>query len=350
MKGKSRAMEFYRFVCAVLILCYHCNWYSFWMIKDEFSGFYLLVEMFFILSGFLMARGVRRNARQLQTVDPAEATAHYIKGRLRRFLPHHILSWVLVALIRILLLKNVRPLQVLEIGWPELLLVNIFGFVRGEYINIVCWYLSALVFSSLVVYFLLVWNENAYIKVIAPVLLAVCYGTLYDRAGSLAATILFTQYSPHLGFMRGLADMTVGCLAFRAFEWMEDVRFPNEDVWATVVEAAIFIACGLFMYRGWGKFDFLFVPLFFAFVISVFRGKSLFSRLFDNRLSEWLGKQSYAYFLNNFVVVLPYMYFFPETNVKAMCWFCVPVCLVVSVITGYGLDAVMAAGKKRKAA
>ena len=196
---------------------------------------------------------------------------------------------------------------------------------------------SALVFASIPVYYLLLRNEDAFIKVIAPVLLVVCYGTLFDRAESLAATIHFTRYAPHLGFMRGLADMTVGCLAYRAYEWMEDVKLPGEGVIATVLEGAVFAASALYMLRCSGKYDFLFVPLFFAFVVSVFRGRSLFTRLFDNGLSAWLGRQSYAYFLNNIVVIYPYMYFFPESNIWAMCWFCVPVCLLVSVITGYGL-------------
>ena len=128
--------------------------------------------------------------------------------------------------------------------------------------------------------------------------------------------------------------MTVGCLAYRAWEWMKDVKLPGEGVIATVLEAAVFAASALYMYRCSGKMDFLFVPLFFVFVISVFRGKSLWTRLFDNRLSAWLGRQSYAYFLNNVVTVYLYMHFFPESGIGAMIWFCVPLCLVISVITG----------------
>ena len=340
-------MELYRFISAVMILCYHCHWFAFRETGMEFRGFYLFVELFFILSGFLMARGIRRNG---PAADPAGATMRYIGGRLRQLVPHHVLSWVLVAAIQLFLMKNIWPIQVFQIGWPELLLVNIFGFVRGEYINIVCWYLSALVFGSIIVYFLMLWNEDVFVKVIAPVLLVVCYGTLFDRAGSLAVTIIFTRYSPHLGFMRGVADLTVGCLAFRAYEWMEDVELKGEAVWASVLEGGVFAASALYMYSNRGKLDFLFVPLFFAFVISVFRGRSVFTALFDNRLSAWLGKQSYAYFLNNIVVIYPYMHFFPESNIWAMCWFCAPMCLLVSVVTGYGLKALLDAGKKWRTA
>lgn len=337
MIKQNRAMELYRFISAAMILCYHCHWFAFRESGTEFRGFYLFVELFFILSGFLMMRTVRHRVTPADRANPAGATVRYIRGRLRQLYPHHILSWILVAAIQLFLLKNIWPIQVVQIGWPELLLVNIFGFVRGTYINIVCWYLSALVFASLIVYFLILRDEDVFCKIIAPVLLVVCYGTLYDRAESLAVTIIFTRYAPHLGFMRGLADLTVGCLAYRAYEWMGDVELPGESVLATVLEGMVFLAAALYMYRCSGKYDFLFVPLFFAFVISVFRGKSMFTRLFDNRLSGWLGKQSYAYFLNNIVVIYPYMHFFPESNIWAMCWFCVPACLLVSVVTGYGL-------------
>ncbi len=340
MKKQNRAMELYRFISAAMILCYHCHWFAFRETETAFRGFYLFVELFFILSGFLMMRSVRHRVTAADRADPAGATVRYIRGRLRQLYPHHVLSWVLVAGIQIYLLKNIWPIQVLQIGWPELLLVNIFGFVRGEYINIVCWYLSALVFSSIVVYYLILRCEDTFIKVVAPILLVVCYGTLFDRAECLAATILFTRYAPHLGFMRGLADLTVGCLAFRAYEWMEDVKLPGEAVLSTLLEAAVFLTSALYMYRCSSRYDFLFVPLFFAFVISVFRGRSVFTHLFDNGLSAWLGRQSYAYYLNNIVVIYPYMYLFPESNIWAMCWFCVPACLLVSVVTGYGLKKI----------
>lgn len=334
MKRPNRAMELYRFVSAAMILCYHCHWFAFRPGGEEFRGFYLFVELFFILSGFLMLRSIRSRAGEGERSDPAGATVRYIRGRLRKLYPHHLLSWFLVALIQLYLVKNIWPIQLLQIGWPEIFLVNIFGFVRGEYINIVCWYLSALVFASVVVYYLLMKNEDAFVKVIAPVLLVMCYGTLFDRAESLAVTIIFTKYAPHLGFMRGLADLTVGVLAYRAYEWMEDAELPGEALWSSLVEGGVFAASALYMYRFSSRYDFLFVPLFFAFVISVFRGKSVFTRLFDNRLSAWLGRHSYAFFLNNIVVIYPYMHFFPESNIWAMCWFCVPVCLLVSVITG----------------
>lgn len=337
MIKRNRAIEFYRFLAAALILCYHCHWFAFRGDGTAFKGFYLFVELFFILSGFLMMSAIRRHVTPEDRLEPARMTAVYMKKRLRQLLPHHILSWILVAAIRCFLLKDIWPIEIVQIGWPELFLVNIFGFVRNEYINIVCWYLSALVFASLIVHYLVLRDEDGFVKVIAPMLLAACYGTLFDRAGCLAATIVFTKYAPHLGFMRGLADITVGVLAYRAYEWMGDVEFRGEGVIATLLETAVFAASALYMYRCSGRFDFLFVPLFFAFVISVFRGKSLFTKLFDNELSAWLGRQSYAYFLNNIVVILPYMHCFPESNIWAMVWFCVPVCLAVSVITGYAV-------------
>ena len=333
MRKQNRAMELYRFLSAVLILCYHCYWFAFREDGKEFIGFYVLVELFFILSGFLMMRSVRTRATEADRADPAGATARYMGRRLKQLFPHHLLSWILVAAIQLFLRKAIWPIQIFTVGWPEVFLVNIFGFVRDEYINIVCWYLSALVFSSLIVYFLLMWNENAFIKVIAPLLLVICYGTLFERAGCFAVTIVFTRYAPHLGFMRGLADLTVGCLAYRAYEWMEDVKVPDEAFWATLVEGGTFVASAMHMFRNSSRYDFLFVPIFFVFVLSVFRGRSIFTRLFDNRLSAWLGRQSFAYFLNNLVVIYPYMYFFPESNIWAMCWFCIPACLLVSVIT-----------------
>lgn len=334
MTKQNRAMELYRFLAAVLILCYHCYWFAFREEGEQFIGFYLFVELFFILSGFLMMKSVHHRVTAEQRLRPADTTVSYVRGRLIKLYPHHVLSLVLVACIRVFLLKDIYPIELLEVGLPELFLVNIFGFVRGDYINIVCWYLSGLVFASAIIYYLLLKDEDRFIKILAPILLVLIYGTLFDRKGSLANTIIFTQYSPFLGFYRSFADITVGCIAWRVYEWMEDVKLPGEGLWATLVEGAVMLASWMWMFSNSGKGDFLFVPLFAVFVISVFRGKSFFTKVFDNPLSGWLGKHSYAYFLNNLVVIYPCMHFFPDMGLVAMCLVCAPACLIVSVITG----------------
>ena len=332
-------MELYRFVCAVLILCYHCYFFAFREREGGvFVGFYLFVELYYILSGFLMLRSIRRRVPKGQNVDGVALTTDYIKKRLGFLYPHHLLSWLMVAAIVLFLTHEMRLRELIQIGWTELLLVNVFGFVRDAYVNIVCWYLSVLLFSSLVIYYMLIKHEDVFLKIIAPVLLVLIYGTIFDRKGSLANTIIFTQYSPFMGFYRGFADITVGAIAYRVYEWMADVKLPGEWLIATVLELAVMIASALWMYSNFGKFDFLFVVLFFAFVISVFRGKSLFSGLFDNPISAWLGKQSYAFFLNNLVVIYPYMYFFPDSGIWTMALVCIPACFVLSVVTTALLD------------
>lgn len=334
---RNRSMEFYRFVSAVLILCYHCNFFLF-NDTEYFATSYLLVELFFILAGFLMFRSVRRRG---PVSDPVGATLWYMKSRLRQLYPHHLFSWLIIAAIGLFVTHELSALELLQKGWPELLLVNIFGFVRGGSVNIVCWYLSALLFASTILYYLLVRNEKLFINLLAPLLIVLLYGCLYDGKGSLAATILFTRYARFYGFFRALADICVGCLAWRLFEHWQGKRLHGETVWATLYEAAVFIAIGVSCVKYPGLYDFYYVPLFFGFVISVFRGQSLFSRLLDNKLSGALGTLSYAYYLNNLIVILPYRYFFPtESSIGRMCLICGAACLVLSVFSTWFVDIV----------
>lgn len=331
---KNRAMELYRFIAAVMILCYHCYWFAFRDEGTQFIGYYLFVEFFFILNGFLMMRSIRRHAGDAVGVGAADRTLRYIGGRLRAFYPHHLLSFFLVALIEIFFLKTMYPIEIIQAGWPELLLVNVFGFIRGGYVNIVCWYLSAMIFASLPIYYWLLKDEEGFVKIVAPLLLVILYGCLFDRKTSFATTIIFTRYSAPLGYIRAVADITVGVLCYRFHEWMEDVKLPGEPILSTIVEAAVLLASGVYMYSNSGAFDFLFVPLFCAFIISVFRGKSLLTRLFDNPVSEWLGRQSLAFFLNNAAAVYLCMVLFPDISLGRMCLAAIPLCMAISVITG----------------
>ena len=327
---RCRSVEFYRFVSAVLILCYHCNFFLF-NNTEYFASSYLLVEFFYILSGFLLCRTVSRRG---PVSDPVGATTRYLKGRLRQLYPHHLFSWLIVAAIGLFVTGELSAGKILSVGCTELLLVNVFGFVRGQSINIVCWYLSALLFASAIVYYLLVSRPKLFLHLLAPLIMVLLYGCMVDGKGHLASTILFTQYSRFYGFFRALADICTGCMAWRLFEYWKDKRLRHEALWATLYESAVFIAVGVSFVRHPGLYDFYYVPLFFGFVISVFRGQSLFSRLLDNRLSEALGTVSYAYYLNNLIVIMPYRWLFPqEDNFLRMCLICGVACFVLSLIS-----------------
>lgn len=331
---RNRAIEFYRFFAAALILCYHCHWFAY-REDTQFNGYYLFVEFFFILSGFLMMRSIRRSVTPEMRSHAANSAFTYTWMRLKAFYPHHLLSFILVLLIEIFLFRTKYTIELIETGWTELLLVNLFGYVRGGYINIVCWYLSGLLFSSLAIHYLVLKDEDGFVKIIAPFVFVLFYGSLFDKIGCLATTIVFTRYSPPLGFMRSFAAITAGVVSYRIYEWLADVRLPSERFLSTLTEAAILTASVLFMYNSnFTRFDFLFVPLFCVFVISVFRGRSALSEVLDNALSAWLGRQCFAFFLNNAVVIYLCMYFCPGMPVGRMAVICLPCCLVLSWITG----------------
>ena len=105
MTGKNRAIEFYRFAAAILILCYHFHWAAF-PDGELFAGCYLFVEFFFILSGYLMFSYVRRHGTEAERREPAKAAFRYMRERLRRLYPQHLLSWALVAAIGLFELKK----------------------------------------------------------------------------------------------------------------------------------------------------------------------------------------------------------------------------------------------------
>lgn len=341
---RNRAMEFYRFVSAVLILCYHCNFF-FFDNTPYFATSYLLVELFFVLAGFLMYRSIRRRG---PVTDAVGSTVWYLKGRLRQLYPHHLFSWLLVAAVVLFVTHEMSLKELLVKGWPELLLVNIFGFVRGGSVNIVCWYLSALLFASTILYYLLLRHEELFVKLLGPLLLVLLFGMLYDGKGSLAATIVFARYARFYGFFRALGDITAGILAGRLFEYWKDKRLPGEALWASLFELSVFISVAVTFVKHSGTYDFFYVPLFCFFVISVFRGQSLFSRLFDNRLSGALGTLSYAFYLNNLVVILPYRHFFPnETSMLRMCLICGTACFVLSIVSTWLVDILARACLKK---
>lgn len=152
MTVRYRLFEIWRLLAALLIMFYHFAHFapagSLW-VKDELSAFRPLLDMFFIISGFLIFD------RYGDTVRGARGYLVYLCRRLARLYPLHLATmsyFVLVGLgVQAGLLRSGGEPSLYQ--WdtlvPSLLLVQAWGAQDALTFNFVSWSLSAEWFAYL---------------------------------------------------------------------------------------------------------------------------------------------------------------------------------------------------------
>ena len=301
---KNNAIEFYRFIFSCIICVHHYRGHS---PSPVFEGGYLGVDVFFVLSGFLLMRHFMRNSQTEKELTPELNAFSYTKKRFKSYFPHHVFSWVCNACVLVALGKYTIS-QILHKGFWEFLLLKSTGLGNDFSVNGVSWYLSALLLGSFLIYWILSLTEkksgtsNLYIYVIAPFLYFVVMARIWDNTGHLN---YWTQSAPVLtgGFWRGLAEMGLGCITCL----ISSNRSKREvsktvQLLATCLEVIMWFVILKKSFCAPDKMDFL-VPVLAAFCFySCFSLNSYLTKMLDNRLSAYLGMISFPIYLNHLFI------------------------------------------------
>ena len=309
MTKRNNSIEFFRFLFCCAICLHHFRGYG---DGTVFISGYLGVDVFFVISGFfLMNHFMKQREESLES--PEYAALGYLKDRLIRLAPHHVFSWIIMAILVIFVMKTERAADVLLYGCWEFFLLKATGLGNNISINGVVWYLSALIICSYLIYWVLCFERNrrkndgqTYATVIAPILFFVVMGYLWSTRDHLN---YWTQSAPILtgGFLRGISEMGLGCTVYVAVHGMREYfeTHKRPDLLATVFELLGWALIFYHMFKQQDKRDFIVPALAAVLLVSVFSCRSYLSRLLDNPVSAFLGRISFPMFLNQFIFIRP---------------------------------------------
>jgi len=321
MHKKNGAIELLRFALALIVCIYHFRKYNNGTI---FEGGYLCVDFFFVISGFMLMKHFRNNSDSRQFYTSEEATIKYSISRYGKLFPQHAFAWIVLVLVSSFILHRYTIIHAVTSGIYEFFLIQITGLGIEAKINAEAWYISSLLFASLLVYWLASLNEKRYIYLIAPIVSITILGWIYQRNGVLDV------WSAHVGFMcigfwRGLAEVMIGSISFKIYE---SIKFKFEKRYmltSTIFQILGFSLFFLFCCFGRSKYDFIIPFLAGMLTISLSIGNSYLNVMLDNDVSRYLGNLSYAIYLNQltfqllFSHLLPGLSFWPITIVLLVC-------------------------------
>lgn len=222
MKRQNGEINFLRFVFAIIVMILHFeDNYDF----KVFECGYISVEFYFMVSGYLMAKRVkkRRERSPLTDAEIGSETWSFLGNKIKSFYGYYLMSVVLWLVILQVGLRGASGTQTLNYvmrGMPQLTLT--FMGICHDYTGLYVansWYLSAMVLAMLILYPLLLKKFDTCTKFIFPLVSIFLLGYLYKSYNSICATFQWNGFF-YGGLLRGIAEIALGASLFTASEFL----------------------------------------------------------------------------------------------------------------------------------
>ncbi len=342
-KKKNNAIEFYRFLFSCVIFVLHSRQYGgFGNEPGHFGGGYLAVEFFLIVSGLLAAKGIeaRMKAEQVlraalkmqdsedsQPAQKSKDSKESVFSKLRRFAPvrafvglfsdlcsrylrlypDYILSILLLLVVRRALAAGFCPVFAFKEGMADILAIQIFG--RSYTINGQLWFVSGLIWASLLANFLFRLNAKIYAYIIAPLFLAGFSAASWINFGTVDLTkneLMFPW-----AFARCFAMLGLGATLSRLKFNPSRVRTLKAKLLGLLEIPLLAAAIAIMYYSRHSYWDYVCLILLALLTICAFSGAGVLSRILDNPFSGGLGAISYSMYLHQYTFQVTAIVLFP---------------------------------------
>ena len=247
---RYRLFEIWRFLAALLIMFYHfahaAPAESLW-IKDALESLRPLLDLFFIISGYLIF--VRYGA---EVRDP-RTYLHYLAKRLVRLYPLHLATFSYFVAVGLAVTFGLSrtggnaELYRWEMLIPNLLLIQAWGFDGPLSFNFVSWSLSGEWFAYLALPVVILAHRRAGIAGLA-VLLLISYAAMEAMILSGLMPVKSWVFADSWGAYRVFADFVLGALISVLVErcpWRIGQRLP---AWVVLFASCALMAAGTNVY------------------------------------------------------------------------------------------------------
>lgn len=298
MREKNRTVEFFRFLfCCIIFILHFRSYGEFPTENGYFNGGYLGTEYFFILSGFLMMRKFEE-CTPCAPHEEGKAAFRFLLNRIKKLYPYYLIAVVAHIAGNAITKPSFSVKAAVLKGFPDIFALQIFW--RPYNLSTHFWFVSALLWASFIVYYLLLVNKDRFIYIIGPLSLFLYIGIVYRRFQTLDLTANDVLW---ISGIRAFVEIGLGCSLFYLYRSLvERGRFLHPVVY-TALELFFLAVILIIMYRTRRDYkDFIMIFLIAAFLLLCFLQRGYLTLLLDNRVSAFLGSLSYPMYLNQMFI------------------------------------------------
>ena len=352
-KKKNGRVEMLRFLFALAILFFHIH--KRFAVNGNiglgntgiyfFNHGYIGVEFFFLVSCYLLAASAF--AKRNKPADKiGSETAKLMAKKIGNIFPYHIFAMILTIAVNAYFLENTasgRYHYVVD-SWASVFFLQVFGF-DSTWVNKLTWYLDVWLMVTFIFYYFLRKHYDTFVKIVCPLLALFVLGYMAHEYNSLAGIDGWTGHF-YKCFLRGLAEMALGCSAFSMTRRLNKVHFTKVGhVMLAVAEAAAYLLVLRYAVTGLNpKYSF---PILFVMTLGLiltFSEVNPASDFFDKPIFDWCGKMSLLIYLNQFYCIRLVQSLLPNISFALK----VVACTVLTFIGAYACDFVVAWFNKAK--
>lgn len=245
---RNYSLDFLKFILTLLVFWFHTIGFvgeNTRITIPKSLGFWC-VHAFFIISGMLMVSSFYKRAKFDNEKNPVQQTVDYIKQWIKRISYEYYAAWLLGFVVFEIYRYNYasNPLWIrdLVVSIPELLFLPLSGVWRGDsiYINGATWYISAMLFVMIFLYYLLSRNPDFFCKFFAPI------GALLSYAYMIHLDDPYIHYYDYSGlFMNGAIRAFCGlCFGVVAYNIYIYIYIYGPTTQITCTEKNFIYFCG----------------------------------------------------------------------------------------------------------
>ncbi|UTT84328.1 acyltransferase [Vibrio pelagius] len=289
MNQRFTALDSFRGICAIAIVVFHTRIVGSITEWEFFRNSSVLVEFFFVLSGFVMAHVTMKKDKVF--------FKEFMASRAYRLYPLHIFMLLVFIVFEFGKLAAVKfagfdfntvpftaergiaeliPNALLVHSWTNLTLSGSFNYTS--------WSISVEMLLYLVIFFTCLAGKNRKIFWVAVPILAVVFRDILPS-----------------GVYRGLTCFFLGALTYVAY--LRGIRFPERPLLASILEVSIVVASVCIVSSGVENSGEIATALFAVTVWVFAHEKGVVSRLLRLPAFTYLGTCSYSIYLTHSAVL-----------------------------------------------
>ena len=292
----ENSIYIWRIVFTVLIMVMHFNnvYSKIYENPHITGGWYIAVEFFFIVSGYLLMVRAEANGKE-------ESALRYTARRFMKLYPEYLFALLFPWLLNIC--SGVRgkkeAVLLLMDNWEELFMLQCIGLDRSPFMSNVTWYISVMLIAGFIIYHCVTCYRETYVKFILPILLVVTYSYLYRRNVDIDHWTYTDGVWLNEAVLRGLLDMNIGVTVYLLHAQAEKIQWSKPGRYIMLVGEILSYSFVIIMsLRHKGDFDFLFLfILAFAVLLSFMNG--FFIGFQSSKFIKYLDELCYAVYLNH---------------------------------------------------